>query len=218
MAITVEKITADGKKSGTVDLTEEVFGVQPNVHVMHLAVQRELTNSRSGSANSKTRGEVRGGGRKPWKQKGTGRARVGSIRSPLWKGGGVIFGPKPRDFQMTLPKKVRRLAMKSALSVAAQEQKLHIVESFDFIKEPKTKLVNDFITKLNLKGKKILILADYKAGDNQHLFLAARNLPEIKLRLPLNLSVKDIILADAVIATAQAIQEIEERFTHGANV
>lgn len=212
MTVTVEKITAEGKAGGSVDLAEDIFGVTPNTHVMHLAVRRELANGRSGSANTKTRGEVSGGGRKPWKQKGTGRARAGSIRSPLWVGGGVIFGPKPRSFEFAMPKKMRRLAIKSALSVAAQEKKLQVIESFAFVSAPKTKLLNELVTKLSLKGKKVLVLADYKADENKNLSLAARNLPELKLRLPLNLSVKDLILADAIIATEQALQEINERF------
>jgi large subunit ribosomal protein L4 len=212
MTVTVEKIDSKGAKSGSIEISEEVFGVSPNAHVMHLAVRRELANGRSGSANSKTRSEVRGGGRKPWKQKGTGRARAGSIRSPLWKGGGVIFGPKPRSFAFDMPKKMRRLAMKSALSVAAQESKLHIVESFGFLTAPKTKLMSDFITSLGLKDKKVLILANYKAEENTNLALSSRNLKELKLRLPLNLSVKDLVLADAVIVTEQAVQEISERF------
>ncbi len=211
MSVTVEKVTAEGKKEGSVNLAEDIFGVTPNVHVMHLAVRRELANSRAGSANTKTRAEVRGGGRKPWKQKGTGRARAGSIRSPLWRGGGVIFGPQPRSFAFDMPKKMRRLAIKSALSVAAQE-KLQVVENFEFLSAPKTKLLNEFIEKLGLKEKKILVLANYKAEENKHLYLAARNLPELKLRLPLNLSVKDLILADSVIATEQALEEIKERF------
>ena len=212
MSVQADKYTAKGAKGGSVELADDVFGVKPNNHVMHLAVLRELANGRSGSANTKTRGEVRGGGKKPWKQKGTGRARAGSIRSPLWKGGGVIFGPKPRSFAFDMPKKMRRLAIKSALSVAVLEQKLRVVDSFAFLTAPKTKELNEFVISLGLKTKKVLILADYKSDDNQHLMLAARNLPELKLRLPLNLSVKDIILADAVIATEQALQEINERF------
>ncbi len=212
MTVTAKKISAQGKESGSVDLAPEVYGVEPNTHAMHLAVRRELANGRAGSANTKTRGEVRGGGRKPWKQKGTGRARAGSIRSPLWKGGGVIFGPKPRSFAFDMPKKMRRLAMKSALSVAVLESKMLVVENFAFLTEPKTKPLNEFVSTLGLKGKKVLILADYQSDDNKHLFLAARNLPELKLRLPLNLSVHDLILADAVIATEQALQVINERF------
>lgn len=212
MTVSIEKISAEGKKSGAFELSDDVFGVEPNIHVMHLAVRRELANGRAGTANTKTRGEVRGGGRKPWKQKGTGRARAGSIRSPLWAGGGVIFGPKPRSFSFDMPKKMRRLALKSALSVAAKETKLYAVDDFAFLTAPKTKLLNQFIEQLALKQKKVLVLADYRTEANKHLFLAARNLPELKVRLPLNLSVKDLILADAVIATEQALQEINERF------
>jgi large subunit ribosomal protein L4 len=212
MTVTVEKITAEGQKAGSLDLADEVFGLSPNVHVMHLAVRRELANARAGSANTKTRAEVSGGGRKPWKQKGTGRARAGSIRSPLWKGGGVTFGPKPRSFAFDMPKKMRRVALRSALSVVIQDQKMLVVDDFSFLTAPKTKMLNDLILKLGLKSQKILVLVHYKAEENQHLVLAARNLPELKLRLPLNLSVKDLILADKVIATEQALNEINERF------
>jgi large subunit ribosomal protein L4 len=213
MAVMVSKLNADGEKASQVTLADEIFGLTPNTHVMHLAVRRELANARAGTANSKTRSEVRGGGKKPWKQKGTGRARAGSNRSPLWRGGGVIFGPKPRSFGFDMPKKMRRLAMKSALSVAAQEGKLQVVSDFAFISEPKTHLAAQFfINKLGLSGRKVLVLADYKGADNENLALATRNLKEVKLRLPLNLSVKDLILADAVIATEQALTEINERF------
>lgn len=212
MAITADKVTAEGEKKGSFSLAEEIFGVTPNSHLMYLAVRRELANGRAGTASTKTRGEVRGGGRKPWKQKGTGRARAGSIRSPLWNGGGVIFGPKPRSFTFDMPRKMRRFAIKSALSVAAQEQKLYVIDNFTFLTAPKTKQLNEWVTKLGFKGKKVLVLANYKADENQHLYLAARNLPELKLRLPLNLSVKDLILADAIVVTEQAVQEMNERF------
>lgn len=214
MTVEANKVTAEGKSAGTVSLSAEVFGLEkPNTHLMHLAVRRELANGRTGVANAKTRAEVRGGGKKPWKQKGTGRARAGSIRSPLWKGGGVIFGPKTRSYSFDMNKKMRRLALKSALTVAVAESKLLVVQDFSFLTEPKTRLMNEFLVNSNLKTKKVLVLADYKGDEkNRHLVLAARNLPEMKVRLPLNLSVKDIILADAVIATEQAIQEINERF------
>ena len=222
MTLTLDKLNTKGKADGSVTLDEPTFDSKPNKHVLHLAVLRELANSRSGSANSKTRAEVRGGGRKPWKQKGTGRARAGSIRSPLWRGGGVIFGPKPRSFEMTLPKKVRRLALKSAWIQAALEGKLSVIADFSFISEPKTKIVNEFLVGLGVKGaksskvQKVLVLADYRAKENQHLLLAARNLPEIKLRLPQDLSVKDFILADRIVVTEGALQEIRERFvSHG---
>ncbi len=215
MTVSAEKITPQGERQGTMALPEAIFAVEPKMHVMHQAVLRELANGRSGSANSKTRAEVRGGGKKPWKQKGTGRARAGSTRSPLWKGGGVIFGPKPRDFSMNMPKKVRRLAMKSALSLAVREQKLFVIPDFGFLSEPKTHLMNQFIEAMGMKEKKVLILANTSLEANKHLALAARNLPEVKLRLPLNLSVKDLILAETVLLTEDAVKEIEERFAHG---
>lgn len=212
MAVEAQKINAKGQTKEAFSLTEDIFGLKPNVHAMHLAVRRELANGRSGSANTKTRAEVRGGGKKPWKQKGTGRARAGSIRSPLWRGGGVIFGPRPRSYAFDMPRKMRRLALKSALSAAAIDNKLFVIESFDFLAEPKTRLMSAFLKELDLLDKKVLLLADYKSDKNKHLQLAGRNLSEIKLRLPLNLSVKDILLADAVIITEEAIQTIQETY------
>ena len=132
-------LSTNGEKLGEITLNEAVFGVEPNLHVMHLALRRQLNNARQGSANSKTRAEVSGGGRKPWKQKGTGRARAGSTRSPLFAGGGVIFGPKPRNYDLAMPQKARKLALKSALS--AREAQLVIVKDFSAISEPKTKLL-----------------------------------------------------------------------------
>ena len=132
-------LSTNGKKSGEITLDDSVFGVEPNLHVMHLALRRQLNNARQGSACTKTRSEVRGGGRKPWKQKGTGRARAGSIRSPLFAGGGVVFGPKPRDYGFAIPQKARKLALKSALS--ARSEKLVVVKDFSEIKEPKTNLM-----------------------------------------------------------------------------
>src|SRR6478609_424255 len=116
--LSLNKFSKDGKEAGQVEVSTEVFGIEPNIHVLHQAVRRELANGRAGTACTKTRGEVRGGGKKPWKQKGTGRARAGSIRSPLWVGGGVTFGPKPRDYSFNLPRKVRVLAIRSSLSAA----------------------------------------------------------------------------------------------------
>lgn len=208
--IVLKKFSKDGKEAGQVDVSPEVFGIEPNLHVLHQAVRRELANGRAGTANTKTRGEVRGGGKKPWKQKGTGRARAGSIRSPLWVGGGVTFGPKPRDYSFKLPRKVRVLAIRSSLSAA--QSKFRVVEDFSFLSNPKTKEVAQLIKNLGLHQQKVLILADYKVSENQHTYLATRNLPNVKLCLPHNLSVKDLIDADAVIASANAIQEINERY------
>ncbi|MCA9841726.1 MAG: 50S ribosomal protein L4, partial [Cyanobacteria bacterium HKST-UBA03] len=205
-------LTPQGKTAGKASLPEDVFGVAPNVHLMYLAAKRELANGRSGSANTKTRAEVRGGGRKPWRQKGTGRARAGSTRSPLWKGGGVIFGPKPRSFAIDLPKKMRRLALRSALSVAVSEGKLKAIEDFKFISKPSTKDFAQFLKDAGLEGNRILILADTKQDANAHIVKASRNVPRKKVSLPLNLSVRDLIHADVVIATDDALNQIGEVF------
>jgi large subunit ribosomal protein L4 len=208
--LSLNKFSKDGKAAGQVEVSTEVFGIEPNIHVLHQAVRRELANGRAGTACTKTRGEVRGGGKKPWKQKGTGRARAGSIRSPLWVGGGVTFGPKPRDYSFNLPRKVRVLAIRSSLSAA--QGKFRVVEDFSFLNSPKTKEVTQLLKNLGLANQKVLILADYKAAENQHLLLAARNLEDVKLRLPHNLSVRELLDADAVIASASAVQEINERY------
>ncbi len=203
-----EILNTKGEKLGEITLNENVFGVEPNLHVMHLALRRQLNNARQGSACAKTRAEVSGGGRKPWKQKGTGRARAGSLRSPLFAGGGVIFGPKPRDYSFNMPQKARKLALKSALS--ARQDQLVVVKDFSTITEPKTKLMVSALKALNVSGK-ILIVADTKAAENNYLELAARNIPSVKLLLPSNLNVKDLLEADSVIITESAVNEITER-------
>ncbi len=203
-----EILNTNGEKLGEITLNENVFGVEPNLHVMHLALRRQLNNARQGSACAKTRAEVSGGGRKPWKQKGTGRARAGSLRSPLFAGGGVVFGPKPRDYSFNMPQKARKLALKSALS--ARQDQLVVVKDFSTITEPKTKLMVSALKALNVSGK-ILIVADTKAAENNYLELAARNIPSVKLILPSNLNVKDLLEADSVIITESAVNEITER-------
>ena len=152
-----EILSTNGEKLGEITLNENVFGVEPNLHVMHLALRRQLNNARQGSACAKTRAEVSGGGKKPWKQKGTGRARAGSLRSPLFAGGGVIFGPKPRSYAFNMPQKARQLAIKSALS--ARSEQMVVVKDFSAITEPKTKLMVSALKSLNVTGK-ILIVAD----------------------------------------------------------
>lgn len=205
---TIQLLSITGTSVGEVSLNSDVFGVEPNIHVMHLALKRQLNNARQGSANTKTRAEVRGGGRKPWKQKGTGRARAGSIRSPLFAGGGVIFGPKPRDYSTSLPQKARKLALKSALS--AKFDAMVVVKDFSEIKEVKTKTMAKILVDLKATGK-ILIIADLKAEENKNLELSARNLPNVKLILPTNLNVKDLIEAQTIITTEAAIAEMTER-------
>ncbi len=210
MAKEVSILSTDGKQVGQISLDEKVFGVEPNIHVMHMAVRRQLNNGRQGTACAKTRAEVSGGGKKPWKQKGTGRARAGSTRSPLFEGGGVIFGPKPRDYGFQMPQKARRLALRSALS--ARVENTVLVKDFSQITEPKTKLMTQALKALNVAGK-VLVVADTKAAENAHLELAARNLPSVKVILPANLNVKDLLEADSVILTEAAVNEITERLS-----
>ena len=201
-------LSTNGEKLGEITLNEAVFGVEPNLHVMHLALRRQLNNARQGSANCKTRAEVSGGGRKPWKQKGTGRARAGSTRSPLFAGGGVIFGPKPRNYDLAMPQKARKLALKSALS--AREAQLVVVKGFSAISEPKTKLLTASLKSLQVSGK-VLLIADTNLDENKNLLLAGRNIPTLKMILPSNLNVKDLLEADFVVITESAINDITER-------
>lgn len=203
-----EILNTNGEKLGEITLNEQVFGVEPNLHVMHLALRRQLNNARQGSASCKTRAEVSGGGKKPWKQKGTGRARAGSLRSPLFAGGGVIFGPKPRSYAFNMPQKARQLALKSALS--ARSEQIVVVKDFSTIAEPKTKLMVSALKSLNVSGK-ILIVADVKADENKNLELSARNIPSVKIILPSNLNVKDLLEADSVVITESAVNEVTER-------
>ncbi len=203
-----EILSTNGEKLGEITLNEAVFGVEPNLHVMHLALRRQLNNARQGSASCKTRAEVSGGGKKPWKQKGTGRARAGSLRSPLFAGGGVIFGPKPRSYAFNMPQKARQLAIKSALS--ARSEQLVVVKDFSTIVEPKTKLMVAALKSLNVSGK-TLIVADVKADENKNLELATRNIPSVKVILPSNLNVKDLLEADFVVMTESAVNVITER-------
>ena len=203
-----EILNTNGEKLGEITLNDQVFGVEPNLHVMHLALRRQLNNARQGSASCKTRAEVSGGGKKPWKQKGTGRARAGSLRSPLFAGGGVIFGPKPRSYAFNMPQKARQLAIKSALS--ARSEQLVVVKDFSTIVEPKTKLMVAALKSLNVSGK-TLIVADVKADENKNLELATRNIPSVKVILPSNLNVKDLLEADFVVMTESAVNVITER-------
>ena len=208
MTQTVKLLNTKGSELGELNLDENVFGVEPNIHVMHLALKRQLNNARQGSHNTKTRAEDSGGGRKPWKQKGTGRARAGSIRSPLFAGGGVSFGPKPRSYETNLPQKARKLALRSALS--AKLEAMTVVKDFSELSEVKTKAMAKILSDLKVSGK-ILIIADLKAEENKNLEMSARNIASVKLLYPSNLNVKDLIEADSIVATENAINEITER-------
>lgn len=208
MAKQLSVLNITGSEVGQITLDENIFGVEPNIHVMHLALRRQLNNGRAGTACAKTRAEVSGGGKKPWKQKGTGRARAGSLRSPLFAGGGVSFGPKPRDYSFQMPQKARKLALKSALS--ARLNSCVVVKDFSEINEPKTKLMSKALEDLKVCGK-ILIIADVNAAENGFLALASRNIPSVKIILPSNLNVKDLLEANSVVLTEGAVKIITER-------
>ena len=211
MSLEVVSYTPEGSVQAPVVLEESVFGIVPNKHVLYLALRREQLNAMAGTASAKTRAEVRGGGRKPWKQKGTGRARHGSIRSPLWVGGGKSFGPKPRSFAVNLTKKVRRLAMRSALSAIVSKMK--IVEDFSFLEKPSTAKAYGFFKALDVaQQSSVLILADYKSTENQNLSLSVRNLASVKLCLDSNLSIHALLKAKTVILTRKALTQIQERY------
>jgi large subunit ribosomal protein L4 len=196
-----------GAVTGYLDLPESVFGIEPNEPVMHQALLRQLANGRQGTASTKTRSDVRGGGRKPYRQKGTGRARQGSTRSPQWEGGGVVFGPHPRSYRMDMPRKQRRLALRSALSAKAQDGGLVVLEAFE-LEEPRTRAITDLLRSVEA-GRRVLVVL---GSHNEMLEKSARNIAEVQVTLAGNLSVRDLLIAETVIVTRDAIEHIEEAF------
>ena len=194
----------EGKEVGTLELNDAVFGVEINEHLVHLAVVAQLANKRQGTQKAKTRSEVSGGGRKPWRQKGTGHARQGSTRSPQWKGGCVVFAPTPRDYTIRLNKKEKRAALKSALTSRVQEHKFIVVDElkFDEIKTKKFRGVMD-----NLKVSKALVVL---ADNDQNTVLSARNLADVKTAQASTINVYDILKYNTVVATKAAVASIEE--------
>lgn len=195
----------EGKQVGEIDLKDEIFGAEVNQPLLHQAVQVYLANQRQGTQSAKTRAEVRGGGRKPWRQKGTGRARQGSIRSPQWTGGGVVFAPKPRDYSQRLPKKMRRQAMLSALSSKAANNEIMVLDSL-VMDRPKTAFISAMLKNLNV-DKKVLIVV--KGGD-EVVAKSARNIPGVKTAFAGSLNVYDILKYDTFLITRDAVQEVEE--------
>lgn len=194
----------DGKECGQIELKDEIFNAEVNTVVMHEVVVAHLANRRQGTQSAKTRAEVRGGGRKPYRQKGTGRARQGSIRSPQWVGGGVVFAPKPRDYSKKVNKKVRRIALKSALTSRVQDDKLIVLENLN-LEEIKTKAMVGVLNNFNVE--KALIVLD---GDNQNVVLSARNIPNVKTVRADMLNVYDILKYETFVATKDAVAKIEE--------
>jgi large subunit ribosomal protein L4 len=207
MKVDVYKI--DGTKSSSkVELSDDIFGIEPNDHVIYLAVKSYLANQRQGTHKAKERAEVRGGGRKPWKQKGRGGARAGTTRSPLWVGGGTIFGPRPRNYRQKLNKKVAQLARKSALSYKAKAEQIMVVEDFDF-DLPKTKELVSILKSLNVDGKKTLLLT---AGTREKVYLSGRNIPKLNIIQAANASTYDLVNNQLLLVQKSAVEEIQNSF------
>ena len=201
---TVSVVNMEGKKVGSIDLNDAVFGVEVNEHLVHLAVVQQLANNRQGTQKAKTRSEVSGGGRKPWRQKGTGHARQGSIRAPQWKGGGIVFAPVPRDYSFKMNKKEKRAALKSALTSKVQNEKLIVVDELK-LDEIKTKRFAEVLNAINAE-KALVVLKD--RDDN--VILSARNIPGTKTALTDNMNVYDVMNAGTVVLTKAAVTAIEE--------
>jgi large subunit ribosomal protein L4 len=202
----VAAFSATGEPAGEVDLPEGVFGVRPHPAAVHQALVAQQANARKGTASTKTRGEVAGSTRKIWRQKGTGRARHGDIRAPIFVGGGVVFGPKPRDYSHRLPKAMRRLAVRSVLSDAAQGGRLVVVEGFG-VQEGRTREVQAFLRKLGMADQRVVLLVG-----EQGLLVgrAARNLPRVTVLTPNTLNVADLLWADRIVVSRDALPAVEE--------
>jgi large subunit ribosomal protein L4 len=194
-----------GSQVGEIELAESVFGIAPNEHVLFDAVMMQRASLRQGTHKVKTRSEVRGGGRKPWRQKGTGRARQGSIRSPQWRGGGIVFGPSPRSYAYKLPKKVRRLAIKSALSTKVLEQNMLVLEDL-MLNAPKTKDMVAVLQGLSVAKKVLIVTADV----NENVALSARNIQGITVISADEVNVLDVLHHDTLIMTKAAVEKVEE--------
>lgn len=194
----------EGKEVGTMELNDAVFGVEINDHLVHLAVVRQLANNRQGTQKAKTRSEVSGGGRKPWRQKGTDHARQGSTRAPQWTGGGVVFAPTPRDYSQKMNKKERRAALKSVLTSRVQENKLIVLEDLK-LDEVKTKAMQNVLNNLNV-SKAMVVLAD----NDQNVVLSTRNIPDVITALPSTINVYDVLKYNTLILTKASAAAIEE--------
>lgn len=202
----VKLYNQEGAEVGTVDLKPEIFEIEPNEAVVHQYVVNYLARQRQGNASTKTRRDVRGGGKKPWRQKGTGRARAGTSRSPLWRGGGTVFGPHPRLYGYEMPKKMKRLAIKSVLADKAQSDKLRVIDKIE-LAEIKTKQVVSMIDGFELTGKKCIILDE---GINENCILSCRNLEKIKYARATQASGYDMLHADFVLVTKAGLDKIQE--------
>lgn len=198
-------VDMEGKQVGSIDLSESVFGIEPNAAVMHQMVVNYLANQRHGTQSALTRAEVSGGGRKPWRQKGTGRARQGSTRAPQWTHGGIVFAPKPRSYRFTVNKKVRRLAMKSAFSSKAMEKEIIIVDSITMT-EYKTKKIAAMLEAIGAEKKALIVLPE----NNSMIVKSASNIPGVKTAQVNTLNVYDILNAGSLVIVKDAVSKIEE--------
>jgi large subunit ribosomal protein L4 len=198
----------NGSERGTVELADSLFGCEVNEPVMHQAVVTYLANQRQGTSSTKARGEVKGGGKKPYRQKGTGRARAGTIRSPIYRGGGVVFGPHPRSYRKDLPKKVRRLALRSALSSRAKNGAVVVVDALNY-SEPKTKRFAELLKSIDASGQKILFVMDKPVSQ---VVKSARNIPGVRLTLSNMVTTYDVLWADKIVISEPALTIMEEVF------
>nr|WP_263323885.1 50S ribosomal protein L4 [Neobacillus sp. Marseille-Q6967] len=201
----VSLFNQNGSQVGEIELNESVFGIEPNQHVLFEAIVMQRASLRQGTHKTKIRSEVAGGGRKPWRQKGTGRARQGSIRSPQWRGGGTVFGPTPRSYSYKLPKKVRRLAIKSALSSKVLEENILVLENLAF-EAPKTKEFKAVLGGLSVEKKALIVTADL----DENVALSARNIPGVTVVTADGINVLDVVNHDKLIMTKAAVEKVEE--------
>jgi large subunit ribosomal protein L4 len=202
--LTLDLFNKEGQKVGDIQLEENIFGVEINADAIHQVVVAQLANKRQGTQSAKTRAEVRGGGIKPWRQKGTGRARQGSIRSPQWIHGGIVFAPKPRDYRVSVPKSMRRVAFKSALSSKVAENEMIVIDSLEF-DTPKTKAMLEVLSAFGAK-KTLIVVAE----SNENIYKSARNIPGVQVSPVNNLNVYDILKYEKFIVTKDAVSKIEE--------
>ena len=194
----------EGKEVGSIELNDAVFGVEINEHLVHMAVVNQLANNRQGTQSAKTRSEVSGGGRKPWRQKGTGHARQGSTRSPQWTGGGVVFAPKPRDYSFKMNKKEKRIALLSALSSKVADNKIVVLDAFN-LDEVKTKKFAEVMS--NLKVDKALVVIE---GENKNVVLSGRNIPTVKVSATNEINTYNVLKYDTLVVTKAAVEKLQE--------
>ncbi|MDO5018680.1 MAG: 50S ribosomal protein L4 [Lagierella massiliensis] len=203
----IKMLNQQGESVGNIDLKEDIFGVEVNEHVVYEVVRNQLANKRQGTQSAKTRAEVRGGGKKPWRQKGTGRARQGSIRSPQWKGGGIVFAPKPRDYSYKLPKKVKRLAVKSVLTSKVNDEELIVLDALK-LDNFSTRAAKGVLKNINALNKALIVIDT----DNAQIFNSFRNIPGVSVASADKINVYDILKHDSLIMTQDAVKKIEEVF------